>query len=388
MGTDGAAAADVTDGWAGDSGATSMDAGAESSPEAGVDAGFTDGSSDALATGDGSPPLSYAVTDLGALPMTTACTATGVNDSAEVAGTCDDSRPYFWSAGTMTEIVLPSSVSPRSGHAHRINANGQVAGGGGTAGGSGWAFRWDMAGGLTLLRGACSGTCPSPNSGALSGAEAWAIDDSGSVGGHAPNWTSTDGGTRPTIWTWTGSMPVAAFFGQDNSNMAVQGLGAGGWACGVGMGVSAGGQNYGQGWVFDGAAVTPLGSLVGSQGTSTCNDMNDAHQLVGRADGNPGGAILWQNGTMTLLPGGGNTTATAINARGDVVGVEASGGGPTAVFWPAGGGTKIYLDQQSLTPAGWKFTSAEDISDGNGYIVGTGYPPGTGAQHGYLLKLM
>ena len=98
-------------------------------------------------------------------------------------------------------------------------------------------------------------------------------------------------------------------------------------------------------------------------------DINDAGQIVGTlatAEGYGSRGFVWANGVLTVLPplpGHSNSRATAINDKGEIVGVSEESTGPDhAVLWSDG---KVL----ELPGLGGPFTEAVDISD-NGMIAG------------------
>jgi probable HAF family extracellular repeat protein len=165
----------------------------------------------------------------------------------------------------------------------------------------------------------------------------------------------------------------------------------------------------------------PLGTLYRVDGTRVdLGDVGPAQDANGRGEvvgGFP--AYVWRGGVITHLPGltaGGAASATAINARGDVVGFALTGtGGSTAVLWRGGriqdlggldaqasrandsnaagqvvgtsgadctpcpaprawvaqAGTLQALDALVPAGSGWTFESANGIND-RGQIVGAG----------------
>ena len=309
--------------------------------------------------------------------------------------------------------------------------------------------------------------------GPLSGAPTYAasINDSGAVGGYArPDANSA------RAWIWKngfGFTDAGSLGGADNRGVAVSAFGrlygtsqnASGLARGFVFdpialtltdlgsiapgdavkvaGVNAGGVVAGTtttggattGFTLSGGAMTLLGALPGADlpATSAANAINDAGQVVGvgswvnggtRAFRTDAGGALVSLGTL----GGNDSTATAINAAGQVVGysvqsiygirafiyfdgvgmtalsyldfyhdsrayglnnagdvvgtsVDASGL-PHAVAWLGGGGAINDLNALIPPTSGWTLESASAINNG-GDIVGYGR---IGAQeHAFLL---
>ena len=123
--------------------------------------------------------------------------------------------------------------------------------------------------------------------------------------------------------------------------------------------------------------VTDLGTFGGVQ-SAHAHDINDAGQVVGIARTH---AFLWQNGVMTDLGtlGGNSSSASAINAVGQVVGSASTAAPSTshAVRWDNGAIT-------NLTPG--VPSSASGINDA-GQVIGTltptdGLPLGQRRDHG------
>jgi probable HAF family extracellular repeat protein len=138
-----------------------------------------------------------------------------------------------------------------------------------------------------------------------------------------------------------------------------------------------------------GGAVTDLGTL-NPKYNIVVTDLNDSAAVVGygsvaNADegGLPSHALLWQGGKMTDLGtlGAGNSSALAINNRGQIVGhAQNLSGVYLAALWE--GTTITDLNTLIGTATGWSLDVANDIND-KGYIVGTGRH--NGALRGFLL---
>lgn len=103
-------------------------------------------------------------------------------------------------------------------------------------------------------------------------------------------------------------------------------------------------------------------------------------------------AALWDGQTLTLLPLGNFSGATAenINERGDVIGSAANLAGafePQAVLWRDGEIIDLndYLSAEKIAD-GWSLTYALDIND-EGWIVGSAYNAQRQEQRGFLLSV-
>lgn len=123
--------------------------------------------------------------------------------------------------------------------------------------------------------------------------------------------------------------------------------------------------------------LTDLGTLGGSLSTAT--GINAAGQVVGSANTAVGAyrhAVLWQAGTITDLGtlGGTLSYANGINAAGQVVGYSETGGGTGHAFlWQSGG-------LQDLGTLGGSYSSAIGIN-ANGQVVGYSDIRGDARQH-------
>lgn len=102
--------------------------------------------------------------------------------------------------------------------------------------------------------------------------------------------------------------------------------------------------------------IRDLGTLGGQAGEfGYATDVNDAGQIVGTSGLR---AFLWQNNKMTAL-GGDQTSAEAINGRGDVAGADRD----QAAVWVAGSGQRRLGKLNNLPTHAW------DINDA-GAVVG------------------
>jgi len=346
----------------------------------------------ACVAGSCAPPPMYSITDLGILPDAIGVNiVSGVNDVPQAVGqqvirnaSFTRTQGFFWENGTLTLI---GDVNVGATYPNRINAHGQVAGYMLTT--AQFGFAW-QGGVLTQLPGICfAGASCFPTT--LRG-EAWAIDDSGRIGGSSMVSAQLGFEHHAAIWTAGAGAAIGPNDQNDtislNQFLVVRGLASDGWACGANFHVRMEGPpdaDFDQAFVWDGATMTPLGTLGSAPGPSQCWDMNDAHQIVGDTGSGltTGTAFIWQNGAMTALPGATSlSTAYAINAHGTVVGYS---GGQAVMWW--GGQTLMNLIDRIDAGSDWtQLVRATDISDEKGYIVGTGFRSGATGLRGFLLS--
>lgn len=265
----------------------------------------------------------YTIMDLG----TAQNNAVGrrINDAGLAAGYAGENanapRAFVVRAGGLAPAVrdLPLPEGANASVAYGLNDAGQVVGTAITAAGSGErAFVYDEPTGvLTLL--------PSLPDG-QNRAEARAVSSTGQ--------------------TVVGS----AFTGQSFS----------------GPGVGAPAFPIFHAVVWRNGVVRDLGTLGGQAGEfGYATDVNDAGQIVGTSGLR---AFLYQNDKMTAL-GGEQTSAEAINSRGDVAGGDRG----EAAVWPAGSG------ERRLGKLNGNSTYAWDINDAGAVVGGGGSDSSPGA---------
>ena len=137
-----------------------------------------------------------------------------------------------------------------------------------------------------------------------------------------------------------------------------------------------GGMDAPQAWLWRGGRRTGLGGLGG--GESAASAINGRGQVVGWSKTAAGTwhAFLWQRGKMTdlgTLPGGQSSCASAINDRGQVVGVSTASSGTTRAFlWQEG-----RMRDLGVLP-GRTSSAASGINE-RGQVVGSSDGPGHGS---------
>ena len=334
-------------------------------------------------------PASYAVTDLGTLGGY-ASNATDLNQAGQVVGASDTAdgfyRAFVWDNGTMTDLGTLGGIHS---WAEGINDQGQVVGSAYLPGdasihgflvtpqGGAWFQDSDLDGRNDFMidLGALNG---SDSSGASD------INNAGQVSGYS---IGPDGLNHAFLWDATNGM---ADLGTPSgfSHSWAHAINAVGQVTGVA-------QYYDEltGWhsstfLWDAAAgMIDLGASPGNT-DSTATGINDAGQVVGidwHAAAPTNLAYVWtpdspngRTGSFTTpgtLPGGIDSTATAINNAGQVVGSSAVDTGwdyyPRAFLWDAAGGM---VDLQGrLLPGHDATLEGAQAINGGGSIAANGY---------------
>jgi uncharacterized repeat protein (TIGR01451 family) len=271
-----------------------------------------------------------------------------------------DQDAFLYSDGVMSDLgTLGGSGSGAQG----INASGQVVGNAAIdSSGNGHAFLY--SGGVMSDLGTLPG-------GSLS--DALGINASGQVVGYSANASSNfqaflySGGVMTDLGTLGGSLSYATSI--NDSGQVV------GWAD------IASGQSHA--FLYSGGVMSDLGTLPGGS-SSSASGINASGQVVGGATIDSSGdthAFLYSGGVMSdlgSLPGVSSSTATGINASGQVIGYASNGvgNGTYAFVWDNVQGMR---DLNTLIPphSGWGLQYAQAIND-QGQIVGNGVLAGGG----------
>lgn len=313
----------------------------------------------------------YTLVPLGLLGQGLASEAYALNDLGEVTGQSTHTlgtEAFVWTpAGGLVGLGLMPGSTLQDTRGRDINDLGQVTGYGVSRNGQ-EAFIWDAVNGIVGL-GDLAG-------GGFEGA-GLAINNLGQVVG----WSDTDAGIEAFIWDahngmlGMGDLPGGIFESRarDINNAGHV----------VGLSVEPGSFGNGFYWT-SGSGMAGIGFLPDPPlKTSIALGINNVGQVVGgsRSPSLEGfEAFLWDasNGMIGLgdLPGGrGESYATGINDRAEVVGWSETDLGSEAFLWTAALGMVRLLDRITDGSAtGWLLTTANDINS-RGQIVGAGINP-------------
>lgn len=266
-------------------------------------------------------------------------TAVGLDGTASAGASCDEA--FAWAPGVGMQGLghWPGTHGP--GQAACVSVDGLVVGGSDTnAAGSGEAFRWTAAEGMTSL----------------------------------------------------GFLPNASPAYSNASAMSADGRVI------VGYGGSSHGLVEGFRWTAE-TGMVGLGDLPGGIFYSMAYGISaDGDVIVGKSVGTAGGlAFRWtqSQGLVSLgdLPGGTNGSgATSVSANGAVI-VGYADTGPSvyeAFIWDQAHGIRnlreVLVNEHGLNLAGWTLTRATGISGNGRVIVGYGTNP-SGQQEGWIARL-
>ncbi len=325
-----------------------------------------------LAAGlSGSVQAEYTLVPLGMLEVGLASEAYAINERGDVTGQTTDAtgtQAFLWTAaGGMLGLGRFAGSPIQDTRGRDINDLGQITGFG-VSGNGQEAFVWDELNGMVGL-----GDLPG---GEFLGA-GLAINNLGQIVG----WCDTDLGVEAFIWDadngmrGMGDLPGGIFESRGRDINDVGNV--------VGLSIEAG--SFGNGFYWKPATgMTGIGFLPGApQKTSIALGLNNLNQVVGgsrSASQESFEAYLWdeRNGMTGLgdLPGGrGESYATGINDRADVVGWSDTDLGSEAFIWTAERGMTRLVDLVTDgSAAGWLLTTANDINS-LGQIVGAGVNP-------------
>ncbi len=321
----------------------------------------------------------WTVAEIVGPPGTTDFLPTAVNIDGVVVGTArfagrSDDTAFVWKDGTMTELALGGATSST---ARDVNDRGVIVG---------WTYDGRRSTGATWSAATGALSSMAVNISGRLGSAAYAINEAGTISGHAGDVTYYDfngpresDGERPALssgGSWS-RIPLPDIYTRDLVQIR------GGFAVQInedGMVLVANSPNHAGNTRISyggGLATDPTLELIpGNQG------LNDLGQIVGRAPGGgssgPFTARMWSAATGYVEFGAGQalSRANAINNLGWVVGcvgtqdyqVDTRQLG-NAWLWRLDGGAPAEL--ALLGPAGWSYANAMDVND-DGVIVGVG----------------
>lgn len=281
-------------------------------------------------------------------------------DGPTVVGDSDvglnEIEAFRWTLGTGLVSMGDLVGGDRRSTGHDVSGDGSVVVGAGSSGATGSeAWRWQdgMTGLGDLGTGMSVATGVSRDGQVVVGQLG-----SGPVGNQAFRWTAE-----------SGIVPLGDLPGGTFSSVALS-VSADGTVV-VGETTTAPGRVPFR-WTAD-TGLVDLGFLGTAYGVSA-----DGQSVVGQA-GNHG--FLWQGGSTVDLGVLGEGPATARNVTDDGTLVVGTVFSPlqTAFIWNAVHGMRdlgqVLTDEHSIDLAGWRLTSAEDISADGRVIVGTGINP-------------
>lgn len=335
--------------------------------------------------GSGTAFAAWTVTDLGVLSDWGTSFATGINNNGQVVGYAstgeyssaglDINHAFIWSSSTgMNDLgVIGGTAASVNSYAYGINDNGQVVGTSQlTEGGSSYAFLYNNSSMQNLN--IVGSANGINNSGQIAGSV---------TGGHAfvrnANGTVTDIGT---LTTYTGAKSYGTGINSNGQVAAYDFMGSGQSATAAGF-------------VWTNGSKQATGALGGSN--STLSAINNAGQVVGTAETTYASythAFWYGAGQKKDLGTLGDTSkANAINNNGQIVGltdgVFDDGGINHAALWTINSDGSVTLTDLNtlIAGSGWVLAEATGIND-KGQIVGYGtVGEGFDAQtHAFLLS--
>jgi probable HAF family extracellular repeat protein len=313
------------------------------------------------------------ITDLGTLPGGSSSTATGINNAGQIVGDSGGSFEFqhavLWDHGTATDLgtLGTTNYGFAFGNAYGINDRGQIVG---------VYADFEVRTAVMWSRGAIT-DLPAQGRGY---SYAFSINNRGQVVGGSQAAPSPFAEDEPVLWgsgTITNLGTLSAMYGKGSGDA---------------YGINDRDQIVGVVWpdtgcshaiLWDHGTITALANHPGTTCGSDATAINAQGEIVGTATSTasgPGHAVLWADNTVTdlgTLPGGTSSAATAINARGQIVGwAQTASGVQHAALWDKGAITDL-----GTLPGGQQ-SYASGIND-RGQIVGWA-TTASGAQHAVL----
>jgi uncharacterized membrane protein len=309
-------------------------------------------------------PALYAIADIGVLSGGTESHAMGINNAGTVAGwSGGGQQPHAirWSNGVLTNAGDPPGA-PWS-EAWAINDSGQLGGiTGRTTGGYEYPARWTASGAVDIggpIINALGAVTAINRFGAAAGGQRPADSEGSPEGGfYDVNGSRTDFGTQYAM----------------------------------AKGINDRGQVVGPGYVWQRGVITTLTGFAGTGTAAGTNAINMRGQIVGSVVVNGiEHPALWRNSTdknpvdLGLINTSQLNVATAVNIAGEVVGTSDPQCSPCLASraWRWRAGVITPLDQLIAAGTGWsELREAAGIND-RGQIVGTGIH--NGVVRGFVL---
>jgi probable HAF family extracellular repeat protein len=324
-----------------------------------------------LMAGSATAQTAYQLQDLGVMGVPvfhgnsgTYGTVTAINNAGQAVGwKMGDNTSYSVATqnGALTPLTVPGSSQiafPRN-YATAINNNGQIAGDGQVLAANGL----DFYGRGYIISGAQSKTIGLLNGVTEGNTYVSGINDSGMVTGYT---TAVDGNQHAYIYNGSTMQDLGSALGGSGYSVGndINNLG-------VVVGTYQDSANKTRSFSYDGHTVKSLNTVD----QSIARAINDKGQIVGSVYTSVGEqAFIYNGSTMkTISLGGSTSSAYAINASGQVIGMSrpADNSGSRPFLYD---GTSIVDISTMLTGSGtgWVLDEVNGIND-LGQIVGRGY---------------